>query len=60
MENQTKHKIGDYNIQYKRCKHCNYNPGKSKKNRCWRCGRKLERDFSITALKKHNQKENKS
>lgn len=48
--------IGDYDIWYKPCDHCGYDTGKSASNPpvkyCWKCGRRVRRDFSERALKK--------
>jgi len=48
--------LNDYNYWLKPCQHCNYDGGKitsPKKgnNRCWKCGRPVQRDFSDRALK---------
>ena len=51
-------KLGDYDIWFKPCAHCGYDTGKATsktKNRCWKCGRKIDRDYSIRALKTPNQ-----
>jgi hypothetical protein len=45
-------KLGDYDEWYKGCEHCGYDPGKSNRDKCWKCGRKVQRDFSNRALKK--------
>ena len=50
-------KLKDYDIWYKPCEHCGYDTAKSevKRDRCWKCGRGIERDFSERALKiKHH------
>lgn len=43
--------LSDYDIWYKPCEHCGYDPGKTKKNSCWKCGRRIHRDYSERALK---------
>ncbi len=47
--------VGDFDVWYQPCRHCGYDPGKSKEldnPRCWKCGRPIQRDFSDRALKK--------
>lgn len=46
--------LGDYDIWYKPCSHCGYDTGKSStlEERCWKCGRRISRDYSERALKK--------
>ncbi len=47
-------KLGDFDVWYKVCDHCGYDTAKSTKRsepRCWRCGRKIYRDYSDRALK---------
>jgi len=46
--------IGDYDIWYQPCEYCGYDTGKSRKledPRCWKCGRRIKRDYSKRALK---------
>jgi len=45
-------KLGDYDIWYKPCANCGFDSArKSKKdNKCWKCGRRIDRDFSNRAL----------
>ena len=48
-------KLSDYNRWFKPCKNCGYdtgNAGKYGKAVCWKCGRRLQRDYSERALKK--------
>jgi len=49
--------LEDFNIWYKPCKKCGFNVGKSTSSTCWKCGRKLRRDFSTRALKKTEEEE---
>lgn len=51
-------KLSDYDVYYKPCKNCGYDTGKSTLlkekesfKRCWKCGQRVERDFSDRALK---------
>jgi len=44
-------KLGDYEIWHKPCEKCGYDPGKGERDRCWKCGNLLNRDFSERALK---------
>lgn len=47
-------KLGDYDRWFKPCKNCGFDNGKKSKscdNKCWKCGRRLERDYSDRALK---------
>lgn len=49
------HKLGDFDVWYKPCKNCGYDTAKStvkSSNKCWKCGRRIVRDFSDRALKK--------
>ena len=46
-------KLEDFDIWYKPCK-CGYDTGKStarSPNNCWKCGARLQRDYSDRALK---------
>lgn len=50
-------KLKDYDVYYKPCVKCGYDPGKSTlpKNNiktCWKCGNRISRDYSERALKK--------
>jgi hypothetical protein len=45
-------KLSDFDRWYKPCERCGYDPGKSTINRCWACGRRVDRDYSDRALKK--------
>jgi len=47
----TEHKLSDYDIWFKPCEKCGYDPGNSRSNRCWKCGRIVHRDYSDRALK---------
>lgn len=46
-------KLGDYDIWYRQCTKCGYDPGRSSNHResCWKCGNRVYRDFSERALK---------
>lgn len=46
--------LGDYDIWYEKCGHCGYDSCKKAKPdpKCWKCGRKIHRDYSDRALKK--------
>lgn len=49
--------LGDYDIWYLPCKNCGYDTAKSvlpkgEAKRCWKCGRRVSRDFTKRALKK--------
>ena len=55
---KVKHKLGDYDIWFKPCDKCGYDTAKaSKKSKpnCWKCGRRIQRDYSDRALKKPNK-----
>jgi len=48
--------LGDFDIWFKPCDNCGYDTGraddrKRKDPRCWKCGRKISRDYSDRALK---------
>lgn len=43
-------KLGDFDVWYKVCENCGYDTAKSEP-RCWKCGRKISRDYSDRALK---------
>ncbi|MCP4762006.1 MAG: hypothetical protein GY870_09495 [archaeon] len=52
-------KLSDYDIWYKKCE-CGYDPGRKTEKEiknmsivtCWKCGKRISRDFSERALKK--------
>jgi len=47
--------VGDFDVWYQPCAHCGYDTAKSRvldDPRCWKCGRRIQRDFSDRALKK--------
>ncbi len=49
------YKLGDFDVWYKDCVKCGFKTGKATQkldNRCWKCGSRLERDFSDRAIKK--------
>lgn len=48
--------LGDYDIWYKVCDHCGYDTARSSIGKegvkyCWKCGRRVQRDYSDRALK---------
>ncbi len=46
--------IGDYDVWYKPCEKCGYDTARSTKKsepRCWKCGGRIQRDYSARALK---------
>lgn len=46
--------LSDYDVWYKPCGNCGYDTGKStarSRNKCWKCGRPIRRDYSKRALK---------
>lgn len=48
------YKMKDYDVWYQVCENCGYDTAKSttkSKNQCWKCGRRIMRDFSDRALK---------
>ena len=48
------HRLSDYDVWYKKCENCGYDTGKSTKasrDRCWKCGRRINRDYSDRALR---------
>jgi len=56
--------IGDFDIWHKPCSSCGFDPAKGGSGRCWKCGKRLDRDLSERALKvnrfdfkKHLQKQ---
>lgn len=51
MTQDGQYKLGDYDVWHKPCQLCGHDPGKSKYNRCWRCGGRVFRDFGDRALK---------
>lgn len=55
MKDKTERTLGDYDIWYEQCKKCGHDTGKSRKledPRCWKCGGRINRDYSERALKK--------
>ncbi len=47
----TPRRMGDFECWHLPCDHCGFDPGKTKCNKCWKCGRRVYRDFSDRALK---------
>lgn len=49
-------KLGDYDRWFKPCANCGHDSGRKSDEfeaRCWKCGRKIDRDYSDRALKKN-------
>jgi hypothetical protein len=47
-------KLGDFDVWYKVCGHCGYDTARStiaSVKHCWKCGRRVSRDYSDRALK---------
>lgn len=44
-------RLGDFDVWHKPCENCGCDPGKTTKNHCWKCGRRVYRDFTDRALK---------
>jgi|SaaInlStandDraft_5_1057022.scaffolds.fasta_scaffold770073_1 transposase len=54
---KSKYTLSDYDRWSKPCNHCGCDNGKLGKNsefRCWKCGRKLERDYSEPCFEKES------
>lgn len=54
MDEPKIYKIKDYDIWYKDCRSCGYKTGKSTsttKAKCWKCGSRIQRDFTERALR---------
>jgi len=56
LKTKPERKLGDYDVWYKPCERCGYDNGKCPKpmdnKKCWRCGNRVDRDFTDRALKK--------
>ena len=47
-------KLGDFDVWYKECSKCGFDTAKSTEKslaKCWKCGSKIQRDYSDRALK---------
>ena len=54
-------KLGDFDVWYRVCDNCGHDTAKSTKEsrpRCWKCGRKINRDYSDRALKSNQASSN--
>lgn len=54
METKIDYTLKDYDRWYKKCENCGFGPSKGTMDRCWKCGRRLYRDYSERALKKRD------
>ena len=44
-------KMSDFDVWHLPCGRCGFDPGKGASNSCWKCGFRLQRDFTDRALK---------
>lgn len=51
-------RLSDYDVWYQPCEHCGHDTAKSTKRSssyCWKCGRRIYRDYTDRALKQKKE-----